>query len=383
MHSYQSVLSLHSRNSKSPSERGGRIIGEGVLDDSDSEGSADERERSAEDENRARESDDDNGLDALFAGPFPPPRRVSTQPSPLSHVATRREWTDDDDEDERSASPASTENTDSEETGSDVAVASPRRKGSGSRSRTRKNAGITRSRSSTLASLPATAARRLLAHQESFSSIRTVTASGSPTASGRPSIARDETIRDLRSVTDIVHDSPQPMNRVLSESSTSHQRQHSESSPLGINHAEQEHRHGAATNGSIRQMSRKQLEAIGAEDQKLREMGWKALREYFEELADQVGDICYFMVLPLINHHRVMCRCARCWCSSLRTISRSVHEDPRALWKHTSVSAIFFFDRAANDVWFPKICYPGFGFSLVLRTYENMLRPKRFVRRHR
>lgn len=187
-------------HSASPSEKSTpRYVGEGALDDdsdtpSESDGEGDETAGANSSDEGATSKpyiSPGMGSNASVVSGFKTP---ATTPSPLSRVTGRRTWSgeeergqDNNDEDDSSSpSPQSTSDTETDSQGS-----SPRRPMTVSRSRSRSNShsgkhvkkanggriAKSRSRSSTVASLAAPLLRpKPLTHQESCSSIRTVTA---------------------------------------------------------------------------------------------------------------------------------------------------------------------------------------------------------------
>jgi hypothetical protein len=175
-------ISTPSVHSTSPGEKTGgdslRHVGEGALDDSDSSSASGSSESEGGVDDEGGSSDGEYPI----RSPGLPHMKTVPTPSPLSRVAGRQHWTEDEgdgareyeDEDEASPSPGST--------GSDSSGSSSlprRRKSSGSNSHSRPRRQVkrfkSRSRSSTVALLAAPAPPRP-ARQHSNSSIRTVTA---------------------------------------------------------------------------------------------------------------------------------------------------------------------------------------------------------------
>jgi len=186
-------------HSASPSEKSTpRHVGEGALDD-DSDTSSEGDDDGQGDETAGANSSDEGATSRPYISPGPGSGtsivsgfKTSATPSPLSRVTGRRMWTDEeergqennDEDDTSSPSPQSTSDTETDSQGS-----SPRRPMTLSRSRSNSHSGKyvkkanggriakSRSRSSTVASLAAPLLRpKPLTHQESCSSIRTVTA---------------------------------------------------------------------------------------------------------------------------------------------------------------------------------------------------------------
>lgn len=177
-------------HSASPSEKmtpSHRHVGEGVLDDDSS---------SDEDKEDGADSSDDNynpkALSPNFSEGLGLSNRARPTPSPLSRVASRGSaYGDlavesspirDEEEDDDMASSPSPQSTSDAETGSEGSTSprKPSKPRSRSNSYSKQRRGFvrpikSRSRSSTLASLAAAPRPRLLTHQESHSSIKTVT----------------------------------------------------------------------------------------------------------------------------------------------------------------------------------------------------------------
>lgn len=231
-------------------------VGEGALDsdsDEDSVGSIPQE---------SGDSEEESGLQPLVS-PYLQPRVNPTHPSPLSRVATQEDTDKEEDADEEdSPSPAS---TDTEESGSEGPRARPSK---------------TRSRSSTLASLPAHARRRSLVKQESSGSMRTVTAMEGSVQDLRElggGLQREDTVRDLR------QGSSRP-------ASTAHVRHKSEAlSVLVLDPEDGGGEDGSEAESRVgRHLTEHRRRAVVEEEARIRELGWQALRDAIEQLADEV-----------------------------------------------------------------------------------------------
>ena len=309
-------------HSESPSEsmRGHmslRHVGEGALDDSDSDDS--ESEHGCE-----GVPDDGHSATSSFEhhpspGTAPPSARMphspylhrstTAHPSPLSKIAltSHQPWTEDERDDDDSPSPASTsggssdEDEDGDDDDEDRSESDRDARGGGggdarrrmsstslarlSRRSSTKSGG--RSRSSTVASLavPATP-QKALVKQESQSSIRTVTvAAGEACTPGGTLLRRDETIRDLESA----------RAAMVRRSSTSlHQRAKSDafSADFGGDGADDgggAHAGNGNGNGTGgRTPSDRTKIAIREAEERLRGLAWGTMRERFEQYSDEV-----------------------------------------------------------------------------------------------
>ncbi|TFK37938.1 hypothetical protein BDQ12DRAFT_713152 [Crucibulum laeve] len=270
----------HHSTSASPIDKSApslRHVGEGALDDSDSESSS-SRDEDGEQTAGPESSDGESvvpNVRPLVSPAIQATRAMSAAPSPLSRVAGQQQWTDDDredrdDDDEDSASPRS---TDTDSGGS----SSPHRRAKSNRSRRSTGKIKSRSRSSTVASL---AAPRLT-HQDSRSSIRTVTAGEvSFHDEGNSGIKAEETVRDLRS---------------------GHARHKSQAiSEAALHHEEHQEETDERLVIDPSKLSDRRIEIIKAEERKIREMCWSALRQALEDFADE-GDIQMCAILSVIT----------------------------------------------------------------------------------
>ncbi|KAI0644296.1 hypothetical protein C8Q79DRAFT_139375 [Trametes meyenii] len=324
--SAQSMLSAHS---ESPSDSLNslraslRHVGEGALDDSDSsESGSDNIGDSALDSkgNSDHEPEVTTPVSATSVSSSSrapsasfPHRNTIAHPSPLSRVAGKQTWTDNEKEDEDSPSPASTsessdgeeeeEEEDDGESGDEHVLASmpasamSSRRPSLARTRRRSSArGRTRSRSSTVASLaapqtPGLVPRRV-ARQESQSSIRTVTVDSGPIGGVREGgLRRDETVRDLSG------------GRASSiRASPAHQRARSEamSTEFMLDGGRITGEGGVQTPLNMSRTCSDQTKVVIRDaEERLRMLAWETMRERFEQYADE-GDIIMCAILALV-----------------------------------------------------------------------------------
>lgn len=268
-----SVSSSLQHNS-TPSEKGTpslRHVGEGALDDSDSDSVEGQS-------NDNTETSDGEAEPSPIASPLLAAAKAIAVPSPLSRVAGQQQWTEDEDEnnkdseDEASPSPRS---TDTESGRSD----SPPRRTNSKSSRSRRNSlrVKSRSRSSTVASLAAPALNKSLIHQDSLSSIRTVTAVEGSTRDydhQLTGIKGEETVRDIR----VSHS--RQKSQVISEIVPDNQYSHtSDSLPAIKNRVE------------CKSLTERNADIVYSDENIFRNLGWDALRESLEEFADEVNII--------------------------------------------------------------------------------------------
>ncbi|EIN06922.1 hypothetical protein PUNSTDRAFT_136739 [Punctularia strigosozonata HHB-11173 SS5] len=290
-----------SGRSASPSEsaRGSlHHVGEGAL--SDGEGSEGDCGDGEEEQSEGEESDL-RPLMSPLTSPHLHPRAVPPNPSPLSHVANP-------DDDDSSPSPASTE-SESEDAGSD---SPPRMRhdrlrsksgsasggrslsGSGSGSRTRRMVQA-RSRSSTLASLPAQSKlpmqTKALARNDSSSSVQTVIAAEPRlrerrTRKGLGGLDREETIRDMR------HTSSRGSARMRRSRSQSRLGSDTVSVELRLDGSEiaMSESNGALEHKRSKALTGDRRRAIVEDERRMRELGWAALRDSLDDLAND-GDV--------------------------------------------------------------------------------------------
>lgn len=299
-----------------------KYIGEGVLEDTDSEDGGDAEEPddkpfdggSDAEAQRTRESEDKPGLSRKpsHLSSYWRERSASAQPSPLSRVAGQQDWTEDERDEEDSPSPASTDDSDpssGEHDGAPAYKRHGRHRSSTSRSRRssmRSTRTKDRSRSATVASLtvstsPAlTPARaKLLKHESRGSSIRTVTVTPTPTSvhmsdSAYPSAAG--TPRDgIRRVSGSSKYPASITSAVLRQETGRSASALSSNRRSGVFYDEDalvlERDQGgsrAAQSLSIARMDQEYKESILRTEARLREVGWNALKGTLEVLADEV-----------------------------------------------------------------------------------------------
>lgn len=329
---------LHSSHSESPSDmsiKSGALkhVGDGALSDSDDsdeeQGVFGENDEDSDDEPVFQDSDrgslygsaqyaEVSSTSRASVSPYLYPRTSSSSshahlhlnpnPSPLSRVAVQQTWTDDENErdDGNSPSPASSDSEDSDYELSDehegLNISSRGRRGKiVSRRSSRSSRHKTRSRSSTMASLAAsqptlqtprptslTIQTPKLTKQDSQSSIRTVTAVNSPygedirEGSGT-GLHRDDTIRDLSGSYTLGRPGP-----VHPQSYLHHKRIRS---TISAEFSIGDLRHSRPT--SVNRVPQRRStsftkEQVDDTEQRVREVGWEALRETLDVFADEV-----------------------------------------------------------------------------------------------
>ncbi|TFK63945.1 WD40 repeat-like protein [Pluteus cervinus] len=270
-----SSAGVHGSSPNSKNNPSLRHVGEGVLDDSDSSGEGEDTKEVLEEDS----SEDDLPLVPLVTSPRVHVLKSVGAPSPLSQVVKQQGWAEDDDgeenndDDEVSPSPGS---TDTESSGDDLYPKRPR----SMKSRRDSFRVKSRSRSSTVASLAAPKIPHLLAHQESFSSIRTVTAG-------------EVSFREVEFSTSGVK-SEEPTR----EPPSAHSRQKSQALSdlsLGFFGREQVHEEFIEPHGT----TERRADIVWTEEERVRELGWEALRTALEELADQ-GDVQTCAMMSII-----------------------------------------------------------------------------------
>ncbi|KAJ8457468.1 hypothetical protein ONZ45_g18301 [Pleurotus djamor] len=238
-----------------------RNVGEGALDDSDSS--------PEEDVHVAVVSSEDETTSTPLLSPAVTSNRFPVHPSPLSQIAGKHRWTEDegdaDMESEEDGTP-SPQSTDTESDGS----SSPKRRVSVSRVRRSSAHYKSRSRSSTVASLAAPQLMRPLIKHDSQSSIRTVTKG-------------DVSFREQG-----------PPSAVLPDSA-----------PAALNNG---HRNVSATHSfaeashddvNSEQLSARRFDIVDAEEKKFREIAKDALVQAVESYADE-GDVQMCAMMALI-----------------------------------------------------------------------------------
>ncbi|KAL0577975.1 SEA (Seh1-associated) complex subunit [Marasmius crinis-equi] len=292
----------NSTYSASPSASSLKHVGEGALDDSDSDSGSEGGDECGEEgsvgEDVVLEEEEPSVLRPLIS-PALAPLRVS-HPSPLSRVAGQR-WTEeeggtdgkDEDEDEASPSPRSTDSEldDGARKDGDASLKRKRpvssRRSSGAKMKMR-------SRSSTMASVQTMTSRKsstksILRH-DSFTSIRTVTASTAdlsasmrePDDQPASRLRSDETSRELRMA------------------KSKHSRDKSFAISELVLGGDEESRHQKSKMEEQEPaVSWKQRESILEEEERYREIAWSSLRESIDTLADE-GDVQLCAMLAIV-----------------------------------------------------------------------------------
>lgn len=257
-------LSIHS---SSPNDRNTtrlRHVGEGALDDSDSSAS----------DGEATESSEEDFKSSLPTAGITPAKLTPAHPSPLSRLASRNSWTEDEDEvhDEDASSP-SPQSTDSEAADSEESPRQPVKL-------YKRGSTKTRSRSSTVASLAAVH-HRTVVQKPSQSSLRTVVATDQ-------SIARDA----------VSSNEPETEERSRAIPSPSHQRQKSQAiSELALNpHSEADNENPPST---VHEASERRPHFVRADERRIYDGIWNMLREALEDFANE-GDIQTCAMLTLV-----------------------------------------------------------------------------------
>ncbi|KAI8974589.1 hypothetical protein BD414DRAFT_498136 [Trametes punicea] len=319
--STQSILSGHSESPSDSLRNSLRQVGEGALDDSDSSESGSDQD-ATEGPYRSRDNSDYEGDTSTPAPSSRAPsatylhRSTTAHPSPLSRIAGKQTWTEDEKDDEDSPSPASTsqssddgEYDEDDESGDGRVIASMPASASSSRrpsvTRAKRRSSTrskTRSRSSTVAAYAAASAPqtpsfnpRRVARQESQNSIRTVTAESTPAhtlsrADGQ--LRRDDTVRELSGGrAGSIRDSPmyqRPRSEALSHE-------------FLLETEKGEARAGGAQTplGAPRIRSDQAKAAIREAEERVRQLAWQTMRERFEQFADE-GDVAMCAVLSLV-----------------------------------------------------------------------------------
>ncbi|KAF8150924.1 hypothetical protein B0H34DRAFT_156740 [Crassisporium funariophilum] len=285
-------LSVTPGQSLSPSDRGTpslRHVGEGVLDDSDSSGSDEDEE--GDQTPGVNSSDEESGLRPLISPGLTAPRAFPT-PSPLSRVVGQQTWTEDEadgedgiNDDDDDASSPSPQSTDTESDGS----TSPNKRPMQAKLLRRNSGRVkSRSRSSTVASLAAPTSRPLI-HQDSRSSIRTVTAGEAP--------FRDQEESNLFEP----ESSPRHPQR---DFRPGHGRQKSQAlselvfnGPKAIPSPDEVYHHDDPPDENL--LSERRIEIIRLEEMRFRKTTLGALQEALEDFADE-GDVQMCAMLALV-----------------------------------------------------------------------------------
>ena len=242
-------------------------------------------------------SDEESELKPLISPYLSARVVVPTTPSPLSHVAVQRQWTEDEDEegdgneDEASPSPGSTDTDSSSSSGSEGG--SVRRKKIKPSLSRRASCSKSRSRSSTVASLAVSSVLQQvrkppLVHHESKGSIRTVTGGD---------VEQDE--RD-DSMVNIVAAATGKHDKQFSPDSRTTHRPHTVSMDLVANAAlEEVGQEVLESPKKSGRMSDKRRLRVVAEEAKFRRMGWDTLRDMFGQFSDE-GDVQMCAMLSVV-----------------------------------------------------------------------------------
>ncbi|KAF8982530.1 hypothetical protein BDQ17DRAFT_1394052 [Cyathus striatus] len=271
-----SVYRPATQHSHSPSERSTLSVkhaGEGLLDDSDSSGC--EKENEEENHSVGVETSDDELARRANSNPsIPQLVRGVAVPSPLSRVVVgQHNWKESEEKTARNRR-FEDSNHDSDD---------PVHK--------------SRSRSSTLASLPAPppsprdehaslpTPSRGLVHQDSHSSIRTVTAVEA-SLQHQEGVKHEENLRPG-------HD--QPKSRAISEHS-----------PERISLVGDSDKNEKSKNERFGELTDRNIDVVRGEELRIREMCWDALRKAIEDFADE-GDVqmCAMMAIIAADELRI------------------------------------------------------------------------------
>lgn len=293
--------------SSSPSERSMRHVGEGVLEDSDSDDSefGGDGEDEEGDETAGVNSSDEEGpavVPVLSPGASAP--RPFPTPSPLSRLAGRQSWTSDDteqeddrsresdadDSDEDDYKSPSPQSSDTDSPGGENATRTRRSRSSSNALNTTHPRRWTsahnkrRSRSSTIASL---AVPRSLTHHDSHSSIRTVTAAGGETTSMRSVGGKDD--HDSRGETgSFTHHQASAMASVRPKSSTVSELVLNAAAAKALSAVSKGTELAGQVSPERAQMTERRIESIRIEDRRFKETTLAALKDALEEFADEV-----------------------------------------------------------------------------------------------
>ncbi|KJA20557.1 hypothetical protein HYPSUDRAFT_216934 [Hypholoma sublateritium FD-334 SS-4] len=318
--------------SSSPSERSMRHVGEGVLEDSDSDDSefGGDGEDEEGDETAGVNSSDEEGpavVPVLSPGVSVP--RPFPTPSPLSRLAGRQSSTSDDTEKEDGRSRESdADDSDDDDYNSyarlrafhdgDGSSPSPQSSDTGfpggenaartRRPRSSSNALNTvhprrwtsahnkrRSRSSTIASL---AVPRALTHHDSHSSIRTVTAAGGETTSMR-SVGGKEDRENKAETGSITRHQASAVASVRPKSSTMSELVLNAAAAKALSAASKATELAGQVSPERAQMTERRIESIRIEDRRFKETTLAALKDALEEFADE-GDVQTCAMLSLV-----------------------------------------------------------------------------------
>lgn len=314
-HSLQNVPTHGLHHSSSPNERGTpslRHVGEGVLDsDSSSSGDGDEGDAEGEETAGANTSDEEGSqrpliFPALTSGATALRLVTAPIPSPLSRVAGRQAWTDEEEdtqtakiaEENESSSPSPQSTSDTDSHSSTLFQKRSRSHSLTSRGlRTNRSTGRlvkSRSRSSTVASLAAPPSRPLT-HHDSHSSIRTVTA-------GEPPFKDQEEVADA----DEAGNHPLPPPPPPSDFRPGHKRRKSQPisefmmniSIKGVEPYEQvreEEESPGVPDESHR--TDRAIQIVCEEEMRFKETTLSALKDALEEFSEEVCDDFIFLMV--------------------------------------------------------------------------------------
>ncbi|OSD00134.1 hypothetical protein PYCCODRAFT_1414786 [Trametes coccinea BRFM310] len=329
--STQSILSGHSESPSDNLRASLRHVGEGALDDSDSSesGSNEDATEGVDDPKGASDHEGDSTAPSASSRATSATylhRTTTAHPSPLSRVAGKQTWTEDEKDDEDSPSPGSTSESEDggtyyededDESGGERRLASMPASTSTSRrpslARTKRRSSTrskTRSRSSTVASLAVSPAPRTpfsgsrrVARQESRSSIRTVTVESTPSGTlsrADGALRRDETVRDLSGGRAGSLKGSQTLSRPKSEAFSHDFALDQDQGGNGFGVRMSLGETGAQTPLSTTRTCSDQTKAVIREaEEKLRELAWETVRERFEQYADE-GDVIMCAMLSLV-----------------------------------------------------------------------------------
>ncbi|KAL7280934.1 hypothetical protein ACG7TL_005883 [Trametes sanguinea] len=329
--STQSILSGHSESPSDNLRASLRHVGEGALDDSDSSesGSNEDATEGVDDPKGASDHEGDSTAPSASSRATSATylhRTTTAHPSPLSRVAGKQTWTEDEKDDEDSPSPGSTSESEDggtyyqdedDESGGERRLASMPASTSTSRrpslARTKRRSSTrskTRSRSSTVASLAVSPAPRTpfsgsrrVARQESRSSIRTVTVESTPSGTlsrADGALRRDETVRDLSGGRAGSLKGSQTLSRPKSEAFSHDFALDQDQGGNGFGVRMSLGETGAQTPLSTTRTCSDQTKAVIREaEEKFRELAWETVRERFEQYADE-GDVIMCAMLSLV-----------------------------------------------------------------------------------
>ncbi|KAG7450975.1 WD40 repeat-like protein [Guyanagaster necrorhizus] len=273
-------VSIHSSSPGDRSTSSLRHVGEGALDDSDSSPSGNE-----DDVEMAGDgpTSGDEGVQIPFSPNHPARRSSSVLPSPLSHVIGHSRWSDheedneedDDDDDDASPSPRSTDSEyDDNHESPRPSPRLPSRSSSSKRS-TRPSSLLkkSRSRSSTIASLPGPGSTKPLKLRTSQSSIKTVTVGEGLQSESANGIKTEETARDV-----------------------THQKEKSTT----ISEAMLDVGEGDGSFPAVVvDVTDRRQDLVRLEEKRCRDLAWEALRNALDDFADE-GDMQMCAMLSVL-----------------------------------------------------------------------------------